>query len=43
MPENYSAPAYTGLEEDVGVHLQAFRVGAILFTVCSCEQWADQA
>ncbi len=43
VPENYSAPSYTGLEEDVGVHLQAFRVGPILFTVCSCEQWADQA
>jgi Neutral/alkaline non-lysosomal ceramidase, N-terminal len=43
VPENYSAPAYTGLEEDVSVHLQAFRIGDILFTVCSCEQWADQA
>jgi hypothetical protein len=43
VPENYSAPSYTGLEEDIDVHLQAFRVGDILFTVCSCEQWADQA
>ena len=43
VPENYSAPAYTGLEEDVSVHLQAFRIGDILFTVCSCEQWADQS
>jgi hypothetical protein len=43
VPENYSAPAYTGLEEDVSVHLQAFRIGDILMTVCSCEQWADQS
>jgi hypothetical protein len=43
VPENYSAPSYTGLEEDIDVHLQAFRIGDILFTVCSCEQWADQA
>ena len=25
------------------MHLQAFRIGDILFTVCSCEQWADQS
>ena len=43
VPSNYSAPAYTGLEEDVSVHLQAFRIGDILYTVCSCEQWADQS
>ncbi len=42
VPENYSAPSYTGLEEDLNVHLQAFRLGDILFTVCSCEQWKDQ-
>jgi hypothetical protein len=43
VPENYSAPSYTGLEEDVSVHLQALRIGDIAFTVCSCEQWADQS
>jgi hypothetical protein len=43
LPENYSAPSYTGLAEDVSVHLQAFRLGEILFTVCSCEQWFDQS
>ncbi|HEX8067471.1 MAG TPA: neutral/alkaline non-lysosomal ceramidase N-terminal domain-containing protein [Thermoleophilaceae bacterium] len=43
VPENYSAPSYTGLEEDVSVHLQAFKIGDVLFTVCSCEQWADQS
>ncbi len=43
VPDNLSAPSYTALEEDVSVHLQAFRLGEILFTVCSCEQWADQS
>jgi len=43
IPENYGAPSYTGLQEDVSLHLQAFRIGNILFTVCPCEQWADQS
>jgi hypothetical protein len=43
IPENYSAPAYTGLEEDVSIHLQAYRLGPMLFTMCSCEQWVDQS
>ncbi|MFL5896706.1 MAG: neutral/alkaline non-lysosomal ceramidase N-terminal domain-containing protein, partial [Thermoleophilaceae bacterium] len=43
VPDHWSPPAYTGLEEDLGVHLQAFRLGDILFTVCSCEQWKDQS
>ena len=43
VPDNLSVPAYTGLEEDLNVHLQALRIGDILFTLCSCEQWADQS
>ena len=43
IPENYSAPSTTGLEDTVGVHMQAFRLGDILFTVCSCEQWVEQS
>jgi hypothetical protein len=43
VPGNYSAPSYTGLQEDIDVHLQAFRIGDILVTVCSCEQWSDQS
>ncbi len=42
IPENYSALSYTGLEEDLGVHLQAIKLGDFLITVCSCEQWKDQ-
>ena len=43
LPDNVSAPSYVALEEDVSVHLQAIRLGDILLTVCSCEQWADQS
>ncbi len=43
VPENYGAPGYTGLEESLGIHLQAFRMGDMLFTICSCEQWKDQS
>jgi hypothetical protein len=43
VPENYSAPSQFGLEDTQGVHMQAFRLGDILFTVCSCEQWVEQA
>jgi hypothetical protein len=43
VPENYSAPSYTGLQEDVSVHLQAIKLGDILFPICSCEQWFDQS
>jgi hypothetical protein len=43
IPENYSAPSTGALQDSVGVHLQAFRLGDILFTVCSCEQWVDQS
>ena len=42
VPENYSAPSYGALEESLNIHLQAFRLGDILFTICSCEQWKDQ-
>src|SRR3954453_1775625 len=43
VPENYSAPSHAALEDTYGVHMQAFRMGEILFTVCSCEQWVEQA
>jgi len=43
VPENYSAPGYGGLQEDIDVHLQAVRLGDILLTMCSCEQWKDQS
>ena len=43
VPANYSAPSTGGLEDTVGVHMQAFRLGDILVTACSCEQWVEQS
>jgi hypothetical protein len=43
FPENVSTPSLGLLEDTAGVHLQAIRLGDILLTVCSCEQWTDQA
>ncbi|HEX4732960.1 MAG TPA: neutral/alkaline non-lysosomal ceramidase N-terminal domain-containing protein [Thermoleophilaceae bacterium] len=43
VPENYSFPSQGALEDTMGVHMQAFRLGDILFTVCSCEQWVEQS
>jgi hypothetical protein len=43
VPSNYTAPAYTGLHEDIDVHLQAIRVGPLFLPICSCEQWWDQS
>ncbi|MGH2950802.1 MAG: hypothetical protein ACRDKX_02010, partial [Solirubrobacterales bacterium] len=43
VPENYSAPSYTGLQEDIDVHLQGIRLGEIYLPICSCEQWLDQS
>ncbi|HEX2232737.1 MAG TPA: hypothetical protein VHG69_05185 [Thermoleophilaceae bacterium] len=43
IPATYSAPSYAALQEDINVHLQAFRIGDIFVPICSCEQWADQS
>jgi hypothetical protein len=43
VPENYSAPGYTGLQEDINVHLQGIRLGELFLPICSCEQWFDQS
>lgn len=43
VPDNISAPSYTGLQETLQVHLQAVRLGNLGITVCPCEQWADQS
>ncbi|MCW2990942.1 MAG: hypothetical protein JWM73_1536, partial [Solirubrobacterales bacterium] len=43
LPENISTPSHALLEDTLGVHLQGIRLGDILLTVCSCEQWTDQA
>ena len=43
FPDNISTPSYGLLEPTLGVHMQAVRLGEILLTVCSCEQWTDQS
>src|SRR6476660_4157672 len=43
VPENYSAPSYGALEDTLGVHMQALKLGDILLTICSCEQWVEQS
>src|SRR4051795_7214318 len=43
IPENYSFPSHGALEDTYGVHMQAIRLGDILLTVCSCEQWVEQS
>src|SRR5215210_2663664 len=43
IPENYSFPSHGALQDTYGVHMQALRLGEILFTVCSCEQWVEQS
>jgi len=43
VPETVSTPSHTGLEDTLGVHMQAIRLGDILLTVCSCEQWVEQS
>jgi len=43
VPANYGAPSYAGLQESLGIHLQVVRLGPVVLTMCSCEQWADQA
>ncbi len=43
VPENLGAPSYTGLQEDIDVHLQGLRMGEIFLPICSCEQWFDQS
>ena len=43
IPENYSVPSTGAVQDTFGAHLQAIRLGDILLTVCSCEQWADQS
>jgi hypothetical protein len=43
LPSNSSVPSYGALQETLGIHLQALRIGDVLFTFCSCEQWKDQS
>jgi hypothetical protein len=41
IPENYDAPSFTGVEENLRIHLQAVRLGEVLLASCSCEPQVD--
>ena len=41
IPENYDAPSFLALEENLRIHLQAVRLGDVLLASCSCEPQVD--
>jgi hypothetical protein len=41
VPENYDLPAFTAVEENLRLHLQAFKLGEVLFASCACEAQVD--
>lgn len=41
LPEQYDAPAFKGVEENMRIHLQAFKIGGALLASCSCEAQMD--
>lgn len=41
LPDHYDATAFTGIEENLRIFLQAFRIGEVLLASCACEAQAD--
>lgn len=41
LPDHYSASAFTGVEENLRIYLQAFRLGEVLLASCACEAQVD--
>ncbi|HYP22785.1 MAG TPA: hypothetical protein VEV43_04360, partial [Actinomycetota bacterium] len=41
VPEHVSAPAFSGVEENLRLHLQAFKLGEVIFASCACEAQVD--
>src|SRR4051794_29319650 len=41
LPDNYDATAFTGVEENLRIKLQAVRIGDALLASCSCEAQSD--
>jgi hypothetical protein len=41
VPDGYDAPSAGTVEENVRIHLQAFRIGEVLLASCSCEAQVD--
>ena len=41
LPGHYDAPAFTGVEENLRLHLQAFKLGEVILLSCACEAQVD--
>jgi hypothetical protein len=41
VPDHYDAPAFTGVEENLRLRLQAFKLGEVIFMSCACEAQVD--
>jgi hypothetical protein len=41
VPDHYDASAFTGVEENLRIYLQTFRLGEVLLASCSCEAQVD--
>ncbi|MGB1558100.1 MAG: neutral/alkaline non-lysosomal ceramidase N-terminal domain-containing protein, partial [Oceanococcaceae bacterium] len=41
LPDHYNATAFTGVEENARIYLQAFRLGEVLLASCACEAQVD--
>ncbi len=41
VPEHYDAPAFGGVEENLRLHLQAFKLGEVILMSCACEAQVD--
>lgn len=41
VPEHYDAPSFTGVEENLRLHLQAFKLGEVILMSCACEAQVD--
>ncbi|MEQ1439147.1 hypothetical protein AAG565_07270 [Fontimonas sp. SYSU GA230001] len=41
LPDHYDFPGFSGVEENLRLRLQAFRLGDILLASCACEAQAD--
>jgi hypothetical protein len=41
LPEHYDAPSFAGVEENMRIHLQAFRMGEVVLASCACEAQMD--
>ena len=41
VPDHYDAPAFTAVEENLRLRLQAFKLGEVIFLSCACEAQVD--